>query len=132
MKMIPVILIQQKKYIRQFEKLAATSSDSAIVPEEYGIRKSLAFNKLLRQQIITKGDDGRYYLQKLRADEHRKKRREILIILLIIIISALIFLAIAVEYFSGGTTIAGAGLPTGDYPLLKVCTLAGAERIFSS
>jgi hypothetical protein len=98
--MIPVILIQQKKYIRQFEKLAATSSDSAIVPEEYGIRKSLAFNKLLRQQIITKGDDGRYYLQKLRADEHRKKRREILIILLIVIISALLLLAIAVDYFS--------------------------------
>lgn len=107
--MIPVILIQQKKYIRQFEKLAATSSDSAIVPEEYGIRKSLAFNKLVRQQIITEGNDGRYYLQKLRADEHRKKRREILIVLLIVIISALILLAIAVNYFSGDTLLHIAG-----------------------
>jgi len=103
--MIPVILIQQKKYIRKFEKLGATSHSRAIVPEEYGIRKSLAFNKLLRQQIIIEAADGKCYLDQFLANEQRKKRQSILIILCVVIISALILMTLLADYFSGDTLL---------------------------
>jgi len=88
--MIPVILILQHKYIRRFEELGATSYAQSIIPEDHGIRKSLVFRKLLRQQVIIEAADGRYYLDQFLANRQRKRRFSLLVILFVVIISVLI------------------------------------------
>ena len=100
--MISAILIQQNKYIRRFEKLGATSYEQSLIPEENGIRKSMAFMKLIRQKIIVETREGRYYLDKLMASEQRQKRRTIVLILLVAIISALILITIFANYYLDG------------------------------
>lgn len=99
--MIPGMLIKQNRYIRQFKQLEATSPGTAVRPEEYGISKSIAFKKLLKQKIIIQTYDDHFYLNALLADEMRTRRRVTILFLFIIIFSILIISLILLDYFSG-------------------------------
>lgn len=96
-----IIPIQKHRYISHFKKLGATSPGRAIVPSEYNIRKSLAFNKLLREEILIEITRNRYYLDEVKEKIIRQKRRMIILILVIVLSCALVLSLIILDYFKG-------------------------------
>lgn len=100
--MFAMIIARQNKYIRTLKQLEATSARKSINLEEYGIRKSLIFNKLMREGIIIQTYHNRYYLDVAKEEEQRQRRRSIIIMLLILIISSIIISLITIDYFTGG------------------------------
>lgn len=99
--MIPIHLIRQHRYVRQFKQLGATSAANAIKPEEYGIIKSVGFNKLIKEKVIVQTYDRNFYLNVFQADELTKTRQTIILLLLLVTTSILIILLILVDYLSG-------------------------------
>ena len=96
-----MMIAKQNKYILVLKRLEATSAAKSINFQEYGIRKSLVFNTLLRQGVI-QTFNNRYYLDLIKEEEQRRRRQAIIIMLLILIISAMIISIITIDYLTGG------------------------------
>lgn len=96
-----MIIAKQHKYIRALKKFEATSAAKSVDLKEYGIRKSLAFNKLVREGVIIETFNKRYYLDATKEEEQRRRRQTIIIMLLIFIISAMVISIIVIDYFAG-------------------------------
>ncbi len=95
------LIARRNKYIRVLRKLEATSAANSIKLEEYGLRKSLVFNKLLRAGIIVQTFNNQYYVNAAKEEEERRRRRTIVVMLLIVIISAIVISIITIDYFTG-------------------------------
>ena len=96
-----MIIAKEHKYTRALRKFEATSAAKSVDLKEYGIKKSLAFNKLLREGIIIETFNNRYYLDVIKEEEQRRRRQTIIIMLLVFIISAMIISVIIIDYFTG-------------------------------
>lgn len=99
--MIPTNIARQHRYVRKFKQLGATSAANAIKPQEYGIIKSVCFNKLIKKEIIVQTYDCCFYLDAFKADELTKRRQTIILFLLLIICSIVIILLMLIDYLSG-------------------------------
>jgi len=75
-----------RKYKSIFLKAHATSSDRAIQPWDYGVKKGIIFNKLVRQKIIISAGNDKYYIDELRDRSLRQRSNIITVIILIIFI----------------------------------------------
>lgn len=84
------IAAKTRKYRRVFKNANATSPETSILPEEYGIRKSLIFNKMVREGVLVALNKERYYLNERRDNEVRKKRQTIVLIFLAFLLIAAI------------------------------------------
>lgn len=84
-----------RRYVRIFRKAGATSPSTAIRPPEHGVRNSMLFQKLVRQGVLVKMGDDRYYLDETREAEMRNRRQKAVIIVLAILVIGLI-----IGYFS--------------------------------
>jgi hypothetical protein len=94
---VVVILAIRKKFIRNFKIAGATSPQTAVRPEEHGIKKGIVFNGLVRQGIVKDAGGGRYYLDLEKEALNAVSRRNAGIILLATIL--LIFIiALAVTF----------------------------------
>ena len=100
--MFAIMIAKHNKYIRILKKLEATSAGKSINLEEYGLRKSLILNKLLKEGIVIQTFHNKYYLDVVKEEEQRRRRQLIIIMLLIFIISGLVISLITIDYFSGG------------------------------
>jgi hypothetical protein len=87
-----VILIQMKKYIRIFREANATTPSTAIIPSEYGIRTSFAFQRLVREGVVKPAGTERYYLDEEREFEVRKRRQSLVVVLMVLVIIGMIIL----------------------------------------
>jgi hypothetical protein len=96
-----IMKAKQNKYIRVLKRLEATSAANSINLEEYGLIKSLSFNKLRRAGVIIQTFNNRYYLDVAKEEEERRRRRTIVVMLLIFIISAIVVSIITIDYFTG-------------------------------
>lgn len=99
------IKVKQTKYTRILKQLGATSADKSINLQEYGLRKSLSFNKLLREGIIIQTYHNRYYIDVSKEEEQRRRKQVIVIMMVIFILSALVMTLITIDYFSGGKAL---------------------------
>ena len=73
---VPIVIIgRTKKYIRAFKTAKATTPGNAINIREHGIKKSLIFNKLVREHIIIKTDNDLFYLDEKREREVIKRKK---------------------------------------------------------
>lgn len=95
------MIAKQNRYTRVLKQSGAISAGKSIKLEEYGLKKSLVFNKLLRRGIIIQTYDGRYYLDVSKEEEERRRKQLIVIMVLIFIISVLVISLITIDYFSG-------------------------------
>jgi len=87
-----VILIQMRKIINGFRAANATSPVTAIVPSEHGIRRSIIFNRLVRDGVLVPVNEERFYLDEEREVEVQKRRRKTALFLVaLIIIGILVF-----------------------------------------
>jgi hypothetical protein len=94
---VVAILATRKKYIRNFKIAGATSVQTAIKPEDHGIKKGIVFNGLVRQGMVKDAGGGKYYLDLEKETLSAVNRRTALIILLATIL--LIFLiALAITF----------------------------------
>ncbi len=87
-----VIVALRLKYIRTFRKAGAVTPGRSIRLSEYGLRKSMIFERLLSQGIIVQLDNERYYLDEIRELELKRRKAPLLVIMLIIVFILLILL----------------------------------------
>ena len=91
MSIIPIIIAaRQNQYIRTFRQAGALSPGTAIKLKDYKLRKSIIFDKLLRQGVVAPAGEDRYYLDQQREEEVRKRRIPLLIALLVIVLIVLL------------------------------------------
>lgn len=91
MSIIPIIIAaRQNQYIRTFRQTGAFSSVTSIRLKDYRLRKSVIFDKLVRQGVIAQAGEDRYYLDQQREEEVRKKRIPLLIVALIVVLIVLL------------------------------------------
>ena len=95
------MIFQRNKYLRYFKELGATCAEKAIKLEDYGLRKSLLFHKLLESSPVKETYEYRYYLDQKEEKKQRRKRRSVISALLILIICFLIVTLIVLDYFTG-------------------------------
>ena len=103
--MIITVIARRHKYIRIFKELEATSYDNSVSLEEYGIRKSLIFHRLVKNGIIRQTFSGRFYLDAEKEKIQTKRRQDIILLLLLAVISAVIISAIVLDYFTDGKVL---------------------------
>ncbi len=84
------ILAQRKKLIRRFKNAGATSIDTAIDAQDHGIRRSLIFQKLVRDGVLINTNTNQFYLDESTEIELRKLR--VRIILMVISVACLLFI----------------------------------------
>ncbi len=99
--MIAAKTAKQNRHIRKLKESGATSVINAIRLEEYGIVKSIAFRRLVREKVIIQTNDKCYYVDVSKADELKERRQAIIVFLLIVISSAIVISLILIDYFSG-------------------------------
>lgn len=90
-----IILAQMNRYVRLFREENATTPERAIIPQEYGIRNSFAFQKLVRQGILIRVNNERYYLDEEKELVYRKRRRSIAQVMFILILIGIIIALLA-------------------------------------
>jgi hypothetical protein len=91
MSAVPIVIMAlTKKYIRIFKDADAITPHSAILPQEHGIRDSLVFKKMVRQGILVKVGNERYYLDLVKELEIKKQRHTMVMIVLGIILILMI------------------------------------------
>lgn len=91
MSIIPIIIAaRQNQYIRTFRQAGAFSTGTSIKLKEYRLRKSMIFDKLVRQGVIAQAGEDRYYLDQQKEEEVRNKRIPILIAVLVVILVVLL------------------------------------------
>lgn len=95
-----VILLKQKKYIKLFRKVGAIDAEHSISLNDFGIRKSLVFNKMIRRGIFIQCESGKYYINNQAAEDLinlRSRRAKITII--IAVVAFLVFCIIQLIHF---------------------------------
>jgi len=97
MSVATIILAQMNRYVRLFREQNATTPDRAIIPKEYGVRKSFAFQRLVRQGVLIPVNDDRYYLDEEKEAVYRKRRRSIAQIMFILILIGILIAFLATK-----------------------------------
>ena len=87
-----IIVARQNKYIRTFRQAGAVSAASSIHLSECSLRKSMIFDRLVRQGILVPAGNDRYYLDEAKEKETRRKRLPVVIIAMIILLIALLII----------------------------------------
>jgi hypothetical protein len=70
------ILVRQNRYLRRFQKAEAFTPDRAVTLADIRERSSFVFRGLVRRGVIVDAGNGRYYLDRERADEFAEWRRQ--------------------------------------------------------
>jgi hypothetical protein len=81
-----IIALKMRRFKEAFRAAGAVSPATAMRPAEAGLRESVIFHKLVRQNILVAAGDGRYYLDERRAVVVQHKKRKIVMVLLAIIL----------------------------------------------
>lgn len=92
----PMMAVIRKKYIRIFKLQKATSPQTAIIPENFGIRKRFIFNRLVSQGVLVAVANNSFYLNQEVEQKVQKKRKKIVLIILF----SLVFFAITIYLIS--------------------------------
>lgn len=90
-----IVAAKRRRLINTFKELNATSSQSAVLPGEVGIRQGLIFRRLRNSGVLIEAGGGHYYLDEKAEQKLSKQRRKIAFIVL------LIFLVVAVAFLIG-------------------------------
>ena len=83
---IVAIMARRKKLIRLFRNAGATAYHSSINIQQYGIRQSLPFKKLVREGLFVNAGDEKFYLDEEKEREAAMQRQKIILIILCIAI----------------------------------------------
>ena len=94
-----IIAMKMRRYKEAFRAAGAVTPATAMRPDEVGLRKSVIFDKLVRQRVLVAAGDGRYYLDETRDATVRRSKRKLVLVLLAII---LVLLAIGLIAASAG------------------------------
>jgi hypothetical protein len=81
-----IIALKMRRYKAAFRAAGAVSPATAMRPAEAGLRESVIFHKLVRQNILVAAGDGRYYLDERRDVVVRHNKRKIVMVLLAVIL----------------------------------------------
>ena len=85
-----VLLLQMRRIVGRFRKAGATHAGAAIVPSQYDIRQSFAFQRLVKYGVLVAVDHERYYMDEEVETKFRKRRQFIVILMLTMIIVGII------------------------------------------
>lgn len=61
---IPIIAAQQRRYMQAFINAGAISEDTAVRPEEVGVRQNQALRNMIWRKMLIRLPDGRCYIDK--------------------------------------------------------------------
>ena len=93
-----VVAAKRNKIIRQFLSKGAVSYKESRTLEQLGLKKSLIFNRLIRQGIIVEVTFDRYFIDLEKYDEEERERRRLVTVLLVLIALGII-VAIAYSFW---------------------------------
>jgi hypothetical protein len=85
-----VILLQMRRIVRRFREAGATNAGAAIVPSQYDIRQSFAFERLVKYGVLVAVDHERFYMDEEAEAKFRKQKRFIVFVILTLVILGII------------------------------------------
>jgi len=85
-----VILRKEHDLVASFRGAGATSPITARSPEELGIDRRLAFQRLVTRAVLREAGEGRFYLDEPSWHALRGIRRRLVIVVLIVLFAAIL------------------------------------------
>lgn len=79
------VAIRERQIVKAFRRIGAITPYSAVSPHEIGVRRRVAFRRLLRCQVLIEADEGTYYLHEPAWHDLRSTRRRLLVTMLLIV-----------------------------------------------
>lgn len=83
---VAVMRLKERHIVNVFRDAAATSPDSAVIPEEIGVDTWLAFHRLTRRAVLREAAPGRFYLDEPTWTALRALRQRIAIMMLVLVL----------------------------------------------
>ena len=80
------IIAKQKKIIRRFKDVNATTPQLAIDPFVLGLKNGLVFKRLVDRSVLVEANPNLFYLDEERADIYRANRRKVALVLMAVLL----------------------------------------------
>ena len=85
-----IILAKQKRYIRAFREANAIDESRAVTLSEICQKPSFIYQRLVKQGVIDRAGNDRYYLDEVKEEELRKRRKKLTSFLLFLFVLGMI------------------------------------------
>jgi hypothetical protein len=89
---VAVMRMKERHIVYAFRDAAATSPETAVVPEEIGVDRWLAFHRLRNRAVLREAGPDRFYLDEESWTALRAVRRQMALAMLVLVLGiALVF-----------------------------------------
>lgn len=85
-----VMLRKEHDVVATFRGAGATTPTKARSPEELGIDRRLAFQRLVTRAVLREAGDGRFYLDEPSWEALRRIRRRLVMVMLVVVFAAIL------------------------------------------
>ena len=100
-----ILIRKEKDVVRVYRLAGSTSPAAARTPDDLGVHHRVAFDILVRREVLRDVGDGRYYLDEARWAALRVMRRRLAAGILIIVIATFLLFVVT------GIVTVGFGIP---------------------